>query len=140
MKELQEKEQLLIAFYAQYFKGFSSDEVGQLDKRLSEEIGEESYQAIMKELKDEGLVFGMEEVGKRKKEEGVDSPMATNEGMLYVNNILNLQSDAVEDHQLNYLKNYLETSGFEFTLKPAERYIMETINEEAGKKPNENSP
>ena len=140
MKELQDKEQILMAYYAQYYKGVSAEEVKQLDQRLSDGIGEERYQAAMKELKEEGLIFGIEEVEKRQKEEDTDSPMATNEGMLYVNDVLNLQSYAVEEHQLDYLENNLKTSGLEFTLKPVEDYIMETIKEQAGKKPNENSP
>lgn len=140
MKELQDKEQILIAYYAQYFKGATLEDIKQLEKRLSSGIGEERYQAAMKELEEEGLIFGMERVEERQKEDGVDSPMATNEGMLYVNDALNLQSYAVEDHQLDYLQNNLETSGLEFTLKPVEEYIMETINEQAEEKPNENSP
>ncbi|WP_033542441.1 hypothetical protein [Planococcus sp. CAU13] len=140
MKELQDKEQILMAYYAQYFKGANAEEVKQLDKRLSEEIGEERYQSAMEELKSEGLVVGVEEVEKRQKEEGTDSPMATNEGMLYINNVLNLQSYAVEEHQLDYLENNLETSGLKFTLQPVEDYIKETIKEQAAEKPNENSP
>ncbi|HSJ36971.1 MAG TPA: hypothetical protein VK945_02010 [Planococcus sp. (in: firmicutes)] len=140
MKELQDKEQILMAYYAQYFKGATLEDVKQLNQRLSDGIGEERYQAAMKELEEKGLVFGIEKAEARQREDGVDSPMATNEGMLYVNNVLNLQSEAVEDHQLDYLENNLKTSGLEFTLKPAEDYIMETINEQADKKANENSP
>lgn len=140
MKELQDKEQLLMAYYAQYYKGAASQEVKQLDKRLSEAIGEERYQAAMKELEEEGLIVGMEEVEKRQQEEGTDSPMATNEGMLYINNVLNLQSYAVEEHQLDYLENNLKTSGLKFTLQPVEDYIKKTIKQQAEEKPNENSP
>lgn len=60
MKELQDKEQILIAYYAQYFKGATLDDVKNLDKRLSGAIGEERYQKAMKELEGEGLVFGIE--------------------------------------------------------------------------------
>lgn len=140
MKELQDKEQILIAYYAQYFKGATLEDVKKLDKRLSDAVGEDRYKKAMKELEDEGLVFGIEKAEARKKEDGVDSPMATNEGMLYVNNALNLQSESVEDHQLDYLYNNLKTSGLEFTLKPVEEYVMEVIQEQAEKKPNENSP
>ncbi len=140
MKELQDKEQILIAYYAQYFKGATLEDIKKLDQRLSEEVGEERYRAAVKQLEDEGLVFGIEKAEARKKEDGVDSPMATNEGMLYVNNALNLQSEAVEDHQLDYLENNLKTSGLEFTLKSVEEYIKEVIEEQANKKPNENSP
>ncbi|OHX53879.1 hypothetical protein BB776_01650 [Planococcus salinarum] len=140
MKNLKDKEQILMAFYAQYFKGATLEDIKQLDQRLSEGIGEERYQAAMKELEEEGLVFGIEKAEARRKEDGVDGPMATNEGMLYVNSALNLQSEAVEDHQLDYLENNLKTSGLEFTLEPVKEYIMEVISEQADKKPNENSP
>ena len=139
MKELQDKEQILMAYYAQYFKGATLEDIKQLDQHLSQGIGEERYAEAMKNLKDEGLIFGMEKVEEREKE-GVDSPMATNEGMLYINDVLNLQSYAVEDSQLDYLENNLKTSGLKFTLEPAESYVYETINEQAEQKPNENSP
>lgn len=140
MKELQDKEQILIAYYAQYFKGATLEDVKELDKRLSNAVGEERYAKAVRELEEEGLVFGVEKAEARKKEDGADSPMATNKGMLYVNSALNLQSESVEDHQLDYLENNLKTSGLEFTLKPVEEYVMEVIKEQAEKKPNENSP
>ncbi|MFD1032249.1 hypothetical protein [Metaplanococcus flavidus] len=140
MKELQDKEQILIAYYAQYFKGATLEDIKGLEQRLSDGIGEERYRKAVKELEEEGLVFGVEKAEARLKEDGIDSPMATNKGMLYVNSALNLQSEAVEDHQLDYLENNLESSGLEFTLEPVEKYIREVIQEQANKKPNENSP
>ncbi|MDQ0429680.1 hypothetical protein QOZ98_002508 [Planomicrobium stackebrandtii] len=139
MEELEDKEQVLIAYYAQYYRGANFEDVKQLDQHLSKEIGEERYAAAMKELKNEGLIFGIEQVRDREKE-GQDSPMATNEGMLYVNSVLNLQSDAVEEHQLDYLENNLKTSNLKFTLEPVKAYIFKTIQEQAQQKPNENSP
>lgn len=139
MKELEDKEQVLMAYYTQYYKGASFDDIKQLDRKLSREIGEERYASAMKELEGEGLIFGMEQVEAREKA-GEDSPMATNEGMLYVNDILNLQSYTVEDHQLDYLENNLKTSNLKFTLEPVETYIYETIKKQAQQKPNENSP
>lgn len=139
MNELTEKEQVLMAYYAQYYRGASREDVKGLDARLSEGLGQERYAKVMKELQDEGLVIGMEEVEKRNGE-GVPAPMATNEGMLYVNNTLNLQSDAVEEHQLDYLENHLETSGLELTLEPVKSYIEEAIQEQANEEPNRNRP
>ncbi len=139
MEELKDKEQILMAYYTQYYKGANFEDIKQLDRHLSQEIGEERYAAAMKELKEEGLIFGMEQVEARE-EAGEDSPMATNEGMLYVNDVLNLQSYTVEDHQLGYLENNLKTSNLKFTLEPVETYIYKTIEEQAQQKPNENSP
>ncbi|MFC4711428.1 hypothetical protein [Planococcus dechangensis] len=139
MKNLQEKEQVLMAYYAQYYKGATFQEVKQLDSTLSEGIGEEQYGKLMEELKAEGLVRGLQAV-EQQEQEGVDTPMATNEGMLYINNVLNLQSDAVEDHQLDYLQKHLETSHLELTLSPVKTYIESVVEEQAQEKPNDNTP
>jgi len=139
MKEFEDKEQILMAYYAQYYKGASFDDIKQLDRHLSQEIGDERYGEAMKKLEDEGLIFGMEQVEEREKA-GEDSPMATNEGMLYVNDVLNLPSENVEDHQLDYLENHLKTSNLKFTLEPVETYIYKIIEEQAQQKPNRNSP
>lgn len=139
MRELEDKEQILMAYYAQYYRQSTTDDVKALDERLSQEIGKERYDKAMDELKEQGLVIGMEEVEQRSKEE-VPTPMATNEGMLFINDVLNLQSYAVEDHQLDYLENNLETSGLELTLEPVKAYIQESIQQQAQDKPNSNTP
>lgn len=139
MNELQEKEQVLMAYYAQYYKGASLEEIQELDRRLSQGIGEEQYKKAMAELKEQGLVHGLDAVEERN-QDGVDSPMATNEGMLYINDVLNLQSDAVEDHQLDYLAKHLETSHLELTLEPVKSYIESLVKEQADEKPNDNTP
>ncbi|MDE0584916.1 hypothetical protein ON064_17990 [Planococcus sp. A6] len=139
MNELQEKEQVLMAYYAQYYKGASLEEIQELDRRLSQGIGEEQYKKAMAELKEQGLVRGLDAVEERN-QDGVDSPMATNEGMLYINDVLNLQSDAVEDHQLDYLAKHLETSHLELTLDPVKTYIESVVKEQADEKPNDNTP
>ncbi|ALS75167.1 hypothetical protein AUC31_08015 [Planococcus rifietoensis] len=139
MNELQEKEQVLMAYYAQYYKGASLEEIQELDRRLSQGIGVEQYKKAMAELKEQGLVHGLEAVEERN-QDGVDSPMATNEGMLYINDVLNLQSDAVEDHQLDYLAKHLETSHLELTLEPVKSYIESVVKEQADEKPNDNTP
>lgn len=139
MKELQDKEQVLMAYYTQYYRGATTEEVRALDERIAEGIGKERYEKAMKELQEEGLIIGMEEVEKRSGE-GVPAPMATNEGMLYINDTLNLQSYAVEEHQLDYLENNLETSGLELTLEPVKSYIQESIQKQADEEPNENQP
>ncbi|AUD12887.1 MULTISPECIES: hypothetical protein [unclassified Planococcus (in: firmicutes)] len=139
MNELQEKEQVLMAYYAQYYKGASLEEIQELDRSLSQGIGEEQYKKAMGELKEQGLIHGLDTVEERN-QDGVDSPMATNEGMLYINDVLNLQSDAVEDHQLDYLAKHLETSHLELTLEPVKTYIESVVKEQADEKPNDNTP
>lgn len=139
MNELQDKEQVLMAYYVQYYKGASLDDIQELNRRLSEGIGEEKYKEAMDELKEQGLIHGLETVEERN-QDGVDSPMATNEGMLYINDVLNLQSDAVEDHQLDYLAKHLETSHLDLTLEPVKSYIESVVKEQADEKPNDNTP
>lgn len=139
MEELQEKEQVLMAYYAQYYKGAVVEEIRELDRTLSEGIGTERYSKLMAELKQEGLIQGLEVV-EEQKQKGAESPMATNEGMLYINNALNLQSDAVEDHQLDYLAKHLETSNLALTLEPVRAYIEAVVKEQADEKPNDNTP
>ncbi|MFP3323060.1 hypothetical protein R0K05_08120 [Planococcus sp. SIMBA_160] len=139
MNELQEKEQVLMAYYAQYYKGASLEEIQELDRSLSQGMEQPKYKEAMDELKNQGLVHGLETVEERHRD-GVDSPMATNEGMLYINDALNLQSDAVEDHQLDYLAKHLETSHLELTLQPVKAYVESLIKEQASEKPNDNMP
>ena len=139
MAAFEDKEQILMAYYAQYYRGASADDIKALDRRLREGIGEEHYDKVMADLIDEGLVIGIEEVEKRE-QEGVAAPMATNEGMLYINNTLGLQSDAVEETILYYLEQHLKTSGMELTLAPAKDYIYESIREHQEEKPNSNQP
>lgn len=129
MKELQDKEQILMAYYTQYYTAATTEDVAALDARLSQGIGKERYEEAMNKLKEEGLINGLNQV-KEEEGEGPPLPMATNEGMLYINNTLNLQSDAVEDHQLDYLDNNLKTSGLELTLEPVKTYIEETIRQQ----------
>jgi hypothetical protein len=129
MKELQDKEQILMAYYTQYYTAATTEDVAALDEQLSQGIGKERYEEAMNELKEEGLINGLDLV-KEEEGEGPPLPMATNEGMLYINNTLNLQSDAVEDHQLDYLDNNLKTSGLELTLEPVKTYIEEMIRQQ----------
>lgn len=134
MKELQDKEQILMAFYTQYYTAASTEDVEALDAQLSEGIGKERYEKAMAELKEEGLINGLDQV-KKEDSEGPPLPMATHAGMLYINDALNIQSDAVEDHQLDYLDNNLKTSGLELTLEPVETYIKEAVRKQAEEKP-----
>lgn len=139
MKQFEDKEQVLLAYYVQYYRGAATDEVKALHQRLSEEIGKERYEKAMNTLLEEGLVIGIDEVEKREKE-GAPAPMATNEGMLYINDTLNLQSYTVEEHQLDYLENNLQTSNLEFTLEPVKAYVEESIRKQAEEEPNSNRP
>lgn len=139
MENLLEKEQLMLAYYVQYYLGSSFEDVKKLDTRLREEIGQETYDSVMQELEAEGLINGLKKVEKSE-QEGTGVPMATNEGILYINDVLSLDSYAMEESMLNYLDNYLQTSGLEFTLEPVKKYVEESIQKEAEEEPNQNRP
>ncbi|MDN7243280.1 hypothetical protein QWY14_15860 [Planococcus sp. N028] len=139
MAAFQDKEQILMAYYAQYYRGATIDDVKALDERLRNGIGEERYNQAMNDLAERGLALGIDQVEEREKA-GMDAPMATSEGMLYINNVLGLQSDAVEETILTYLEQHLETGGVELTLPPVKDYINESIQEHKKEKPNSNQP
>jgi hypothetical protein len=142
MAEFQDKEQILMAYYVQYYRGASINEVKELDKRLRNEIGEERYGQAMNELVEQGLALGIDKVEEREKE-GLEAPMATREGILYITDALTLQSDMVEETILYYFEKYLQASeenGLEMTLEPVKAYIRESIREHQKEKPNSNQP
>ncbi|MGI2328787.1 hypothetical protein [Planococcus sp. YIM B11945] len=139
MAVFQEKEQILMAYYVQFYRGATIDEVKALNRRLSDEIGKERYDRAMDELVEQGLVLGIDNVEAREKE-GLEAPMATREGILYITNALTLQSDMVEETMLYYFEKYLESSGIELTLEPVKTYIDESIKEHQEEKPNSNQP
>ncbi|WP_088009166.1 hypothetical protein [Indiicoccus explosivorum] len=139
MKKLEETEQVLLAYYAQYYLGASKEEIEALDSRLEKEIGEEKYGRIMRELEEKEYINGMSAV-RQKHEEGTPVPMATNSGILAINTLFEITSDSAEESQLYYLENNLDTSGFEFTLDPAKRYVREAFKKEAETEPNRNRP
>ncbi len=139
MEELLEKEQILMAYYVQYYREPSTEDVKKLEAKLTEGLGQQRYAELMKELIDEGLVIGMDEVMERERQ-GFVAPMPTHEGMLYINDVLNLQSDAAEELQLDYFRNYLESSGWELTLEPVKSFISEAIRAEINEKSDSNQP
>jgi hypothetical protein len=139
MKEFEDKEQVLLAYYVQYYRGATTEDVKALDQRLSQEIGKERYDEAMNALLEEGLIIGIEGVEQREKE-GAPAPMATNEGILYIHDTLNLQSYTVEEHQLDYLENNLKTSNLEYTLEPVKAYVEESIRKREEEEPNSNRP
>jgi hypothetical protein len=139
MKEFEDKEQVLLAYYVQYYRGAATEDVKALDQRLSREIGKERYDKAMNALLEEGLIIGLDEIEQREKE-NMPAPMATNKGILYINDTLNLQSYTVEEHQLDYLENNLKTSNLEYTLEPVKAYVEESIRKRAEEEPNSNRP
>ncbi|WP_156889775.1 hypothetical protein [Planococcus lenghuensis] len=139
MKDLSNEEQILIAYYVQYYRGASAEEIEKLHEQLRNEIGEETYDKALQKLKDRGRVSGLEKV-KENNENGTPIPMATNDGILAINTLFEITSDSAEESQLYYLENNLKTSGFQFTLNPVKQYVEEAFRKEAEKEPNQNRP
>ena len=113
MGKLLEKEQILLAYYVCNFlekNEKNTDELGEvLTKALSDNLIE-----IQEELKDKGLLSDHDR-------------MITNEGILYIDNILHIQSDAVERNKLAYVKDNLLTYEIELSLPEIKEYIHKHV-------------
>ncbi|OES45199.1 hypothetical protein [Domibacillus iocasae] len=130
-KKLPIKEQVLLAYYVQYYLENKPAVMYELHERMSENMKPAVYEIAMNDLFDQGLINGLEKIRHYDETDGqIIKPMITNEGILYINNILNIQSYASDGHKLEYVKNSLTTSGLELSIPIIEEYV----NEAAAKK------
>ncbi|MCP3762266.1 hypothetical protein NLX67_07675 [Domibacillus sp. A3M-37] len=130
-KKLPIKEQVLLAYYVQYYLENKPDVMYELHERMSENMEPAVYEIAMNDLFDQGLINGLEKIRHYDETDGqIIKPMITNEGILYINNVLNIQSYASDGNKLEYVKNSLTTSGLELSIP----IIAEYINEAAAKK------
>ena len=113
MGKLLEKEQILLAYYVCNFL--------EKDERNAEELGEvltralgDNLTSIQGTLNEKGLLSDHDE-------------MITNEGILYIDNILHIQSDAVERNKLAYVKDNLLTYEIEFSIPEIKEYIYKYV-------------
>jgi len=130
-RKLPVAEQVLLAYYVQYYLHNKPNVMYELHERMSENMKPAVYEIAMNELFDQGLINGLEKIRHYDETDGhVIKPMITNEGILYINNILNIQSYASDDNKLQYVQNSLSTSGLELSVP----VIADYIQEEAAKK------
>lgn len=113
MGKLTEKEQVLLAYYTCNFLDKNDKKENQLKEVLEKALGER-LTSIQSELNDKGLLSDHDR-------------MITNEGILYMDNLLHIQSDAVERNKLAYVKDNLLTYELEFTFPEIQEYIHEHV-------------
>lgn len=113
MGRLVEKEQILLAYYVCNFlekNGKNAEELGEV---LTKALGDK-LTSIQEALNNKGLLSDHDQ-------------MITNEGILYIDNILHIQSDAVERNKLAYVKDNLLTYEIELSVPEIKEYIHKHI-------------
>lgn len=111
MERLTVKEQTLLAYYVCNFLERGSDI--SLSKVLKEGLGDR-LSTIQKELTQKGLL-------------SKEDKMITNEGILYMDNTLHIQSDATERNKLAYVKDSLQINEIELSEPALKQYIHQNI-------------
>lgn len=125
-KKLPVKEQVLLAYYVQYYLENKPDVMYELHERMSDNMEPAVYEIAMNDLFDEGLVNGLEKIRHYDETDGhIIKPMITNEGILYINNVLNIQPYASDGSKLEYVKNSLTTSSLELSIPVIAEYVDE---------------
>lgn len=113
MGKLAEKEQTLLAYYVCNFLEKSDRNIDDLGDVLKKALGN-SLATIQGELNDRGLVSDHDR-------------MITNEGILYLDNLLHIPSDAVERNKLAYVKDNLLTYEIELSVQEIKEYIHKHV-------------
>ncbi|MCM3357450.1 MULTISPECIES: hypothetical protein [unclassified Psychrobacillus] len=111
MERLTVKEQTLLAYYVCNFLEKGSE--GSLSKALKEGLGDR-LSTIQEELTKKGLL-------------SKEDKMITNEGILYMDNTLHIQSYATEGNKLAYVKDSLQINEIELSEPALKHYIHQNI-------------
>lgn len=113
MGRLVEKEQILLAYYVCNFLKKNDKNAEELGEVLTKALGD-NLTSIQEALNNKGLLSDHDQ-------------MITNEGILYIDNILHIQSDAVERNKLAYVKDNLLTYEIELSVPEIKEYIHKHI-------------
>lgn len=113
MGRLVEKEQILLAYYVCNFLEKNDKNAEELGEVLTKALGD-NLTSIQEALNNKGLLSDHDQ-------------MITNEGILYIDNILHIQSDAVERNKLAYVKDNLLTYEIELSVPKIKEYIHRHI-------------
>lgn len=113
MGRLVEKEQILLAYYVCNFLEKNDKNADELGEVLTKALGD-NLASIQEALNNKGLLSDHDQ-------------MITNEGILYIDNILHIQSDAVERNKLAYVKDNLLTYEIELSVPEIKEYIHKHI-------------
>ena len=111
--KLVEKEQVLLAYYVCNFIDKNAENVDELGEYLTRAFGD-NLTEIQETLNEKGLLSDHDR-------------MITNEGILYIDNILHIQSDAVERNKLAYMKDNLLTYEIELSVPEIREYVYKHV-------------
>ena len=117
MAKLTLKEQVLLAYYIYNFLEDSEQAMRELENILQDSLQENHVKSV-EELQREGLVDSSKEDGKER---------ITNEGVLYINNILHIQSESTDGNKLAHVKDSLLTYEIAFTEETLKEYIYKNV-------------
>lgn len=117
MGKLTLKEQVLLAYYINNFLEDNEQAMMELEHVLQD--GQQgNYAKAVEELEQEGLVNRANEDDKER---------ITNEGVLYIDNILHIQSESTDGNKLAYVKDNLLTYEIVFTEEKLKEYIYKNV-------------
>lgn len=116
MAKLTVKEQILLAFYALNFQEDKDVPIKELTDILDRDVDDASQ--LIGELEGKGLVGYIE---------GDDKQSITNEGIIYIDNILHVHSEATERNKLTYVKNSLLINEIELSVLQLRKYINKYV-------------
>ncbi|GGA38481.1 hypothetical protein [Psychrobacillus lasiicapitis] len=117
MAKLTLKEQVLLAYYIYNFLEDTEQAMRELENILQDSLQENHVKSV-EELQREGLVDSSKEDGKER---------ITNEGVLYINNILHIQSESTDGNKLAHVKDSLLTYEIAFTEETLKEYIYKNV-------------
>ncbi len=113
MGKLAKREQILLAYYVCNFLEKNDENANELGEVLTTALGD-NLTSIQGILNEQGLLSDHDR-------------MITNEGILYIDNILHIQSDAVEGNKLAYVKDNLMTYEIELSVPEIKEYIHKNV-------------
>ncbi|MFK2826416.1 hypothetical protein QYG89_12200 [Bacillus sp. B190/17] len=128
MEKLTEEEQIVLAYYIQYYQGNDPNDIAEMHEILTK--GMPSYPSLMNELAEEKLLNGSEAIPSSPVENGrekMTKPMITNKGVMHIDNILDIQSYAVEKDKLSYIKSSILTNDLELSSDVIEAYVKTSL-------------
>jgi hypothetical protein len=117
MEKLTLKEQVLLAYYIYNFLEETASSLQELEEVLKNSL-KDDYSKNVEELEKEGLVNNSKEDGKER---------ITNEGIIYMDNTLHIQSEATERNKLSYVKDSLLINEMLFSNESLKKYIHEHL-------------
>ncbi|OMP68047.1 hypothetical protein [Domibacillus epiphyticus] len=131
MGKLAVKEQVLLAYYVQYYLKNTPDTMYELHERMSENMEPAVYEIAMNDLFDKELINGLEKIRLYDETDGqIIKPMITNKGILYINNVLGIQPYASDGSKPVYVRNSLATSNIELTIPVIAEYVEQSAEAE----------